>query len=55
MLKYPRCRICQKLRGALPPEVPDEVIDAYHESRGSYDLFPKRYQDIVIRVMLESD
>ena len=52
MLKYPNCPICRKLREALPPEVPDEVINDYHESKGSYELFPKNVQDIVIEVML---
>jgi hypothetical protein len=54
MLKYPKCEVCRKLREALPSEVQDETINAYHESQGSYELFPKRYQDTVIRIMLES-
>jgi len=51
-MKYPNCPICKALRKALPPEVPDELIDDYHESKGSYELFPKKYQDIVIEIML---
>jgi len=52
LLKYPNCEICRRLREALPSEVDDEVINDYHESKGSYELFPKRHQDIVIEVML---
>jgi hypothetical protein len=51
-LKYPDCEICQALRSALPYEISDEIIDAYHESIGSYELFPKKFQDTVIEVML---
>ena len=52
-LKYPNCPICRKLREALPEdEVPDEIINDYHESKGSYELFPKRWQDTVIEIML---
>jgi DNA repair exonuclease SbcCD ATPase subunit len=43
------------LREALPLDVPDETINAYHESKGSYELFPKEHQDTVIRIMLETD
>ena len=54
MLKYPNCEICRRLREVLPKdEVPDEIINAYHESKGSYELFPKKWQDTVIDVMLE--
>ena len=54
MLKYPNCEICRRLREVLPEdEVPDEIINAYHESQGSYELFPKKWQDAVIDVMLE--
>ena len=52
MLKYPSCKICQELRKALPNDVTDDIINDYHESKGSYELFPKRYQDIVIEIML---
>ena len=53
MLKYPDCEICKKLREVLPKdEVPDETINDYHESKGSYELFPKKYQDIVIEIMI---
>ena len=53
-MKYPNCKICRRLREVLPEdEVPDEVINAYHESKGSYELFPKKWQDTVIDVMLE--
>ena len=41
-LKYPKCKICRELRRVLPKEVPDSVINAYHESKGSYELFPKK-------------
>lgn len=52
-LKYPNCPICRKLREALPEdEVPDKIINDYHESKGSYELFPKRWQDTVIEIML---
>jgi len=52
VLKYPNCEICKKLREVLPKnEVPDEMINDYHESKGSYELFPKKYQDIVIEIM----
>jgi len=54
-LKYPKCKICQKLRKALPCDVLDETINAYHEGKGSYELFPKRYQDLVIEIMLQSN
>jgi len=53
LLKYPDCEVCRRLREVLPPEVGDNVINDYHESKGSYELFPKRYRDIVIKVMLE--
>jgi hypothetical protein len=49
-LKYLTCKICRELREALPSDDPDESIDAYHESKGSYELF--RNQDTVIEVML---
>ena len=53
MLKYPNCEICRRLREVLPEdEVPDEIINDYHESKGSYELFPKKWQDVVIEVML---
>ena len=55
MLKYPRCEICRKLRDELPYDVSDETINDYHESKGSYELFPKRYRDIVAEVMLSID
>jgi len=55
LLKYPKCVVCRKLRKALPSDVPDETINAYHESKGSYELFPKEHQDTVIRIMLETD
>ena len=55
MLKYPKCIVCRKLREALPSDVPDETINAYHESKGSYELFPKEHQDTVIRIMLETN
>lgn len=55
VLKYPNCKICKALREALPDDVSDDLINAYHESKGSYELFPKRYQDIVIDIMLEID
>ena len=43
------------LREALPKgDVPDEIINVYHEGKGSYEIFPKRYQDIVIQVVLEA-
>jgi len=55
MLKYPDCPICRKLRDALPEsDVPDEVINDYHESKGSYELFPKRWRDTVIEIMLSA-
>jgi hypothetical protein len=53
VLKYPNCPICRALREALPQEVSDETINRYHESEGSYELFPKRYQNTVIEIMLK--
>jgi len=53
-LKYPSCEICRALREELPSDVEDETINAYHESKGSYELFPKRYQDVVIEIMLKT-
>jgi len=52
MLKYPDCVICKRLREALPDDVDDETINDYHESKGSYELFPKRYRATVIEIMI---
>jgi len=52
-LKYPDCKICKKLATELSNS--SEIIQAindYHESKGSYELFPKQYQDLVIDIML---
>jgi len=53
-LKYPLCKICIELRELLPSDVEDKTINDYHESKGSYEIFPKRYQDVVIEVVLNT-
>lgn len=54
VLKYPNCKICKALRKELPSDVIDKTINDYHESKGSYELFPMRYRDIVVDVILKS-
>jgi len=52
-MKYPNCRYCRKIKEMFP-EIPDEMIDAYHESRIGWADFPKRYQDDIIEIMLNN-
>jgi len=51
MLKYPSCPICKAIKEQT--KASDRQINAYHESKGSYEVFDKRDRDTVIGIMLE--
>ncbi len=50
MLKYPSCPICKAIKEQT--KASDRQINAYHESEGSYEIFDKRDQDIVIEIVM---
>jgi len=53
-LKYPNCPFCKRLRKELPvDEIPDEMINDYHETKIAWDDFPKQWEDEVLRIMSE--
>jgi len=52
-MKYPDCRYCKEIKKGFP-EIKDEMIDAYHESRIGWEDFPRQYQDTIIEIMLKN-
>ena len=51
-MKYPNCRICKTLKERIP-DLDDDLLDSYHESKIGWEDFPKRQQDEIIEIMLE--
>ena len=51
VLKYPKCEICRSIQRVIGNKY-DKQINDYHESKGSYELFPDEVQDKVIDTML---
>jgi len=56
-MKCPKCKICLAVRKALPKdEVPDSMIDAFHEARGGcMKKLPEKYRKFVLDMIIEMD
>lgn len=50
-MKYKNCPICRAIKFLLP-QIDDELIDAYHESKIGWEDFPRRYQDDVLEIVI---
>lgn len=50
-LNYPNCPVCKAIKEQT--KASDQQINAYHESKGSYEVFDKRDRDTVIEIVLK--